>query len=67
MTFGMDSMETIGGSNKDFISKKSRHEAIHTDIIRQATRDWIIASTYRDTNNMDVNVLTNLLTLGRLL
>ena len=67
MTLGMDSKATISGALKDIISKKSRHEAIWIVIIRQATKDWIIAPTYRNTANMDAGVLTKPLTLANLL
>ena len=64
MTLGMDSKATISGAKKDNISKKSRHEAIRIAIIRQATKDWIIAPTYRNTANMDADVLTKPLTMA---
>ena len=67
MTLGMDSKATISGAKKDNISKKSRHEAIRIAIIRQATKDWIIAPTYRNTANMDADVLTKPLTMANLL
>ena len=63
----MDSTATIGGSTKDNIPKKSRHEAIRIAVIRQATKDWILAPTYRDTDNMDADVLTKPRTLAKLL
>ena len=63
----MDSKATISGAAKDNVSKKSRHEAIRTAIIRQATKDWIIAPTYRDTDNMDADVLTKPFSLTKLL
>ena len=61
------SKATISGASKDNISKKSRHEAIRLAIIRQATKDWIIAPTYRNTANMDADVLTKPLSLANLL
>ena len=67
MTLGMDSKATISGAKKDNISKKSRHEAIRIAITRQTTRDWIIAPTYRNTANMDADVLTKPLTMANLL
>ena len=67
MTLGMNSKATISGAKKDNISKKSRHEAIRIAIIRQATKDWIIAPTYRNTANMDADVLTKPLTMANLL
>ena len=67
MTLGMDSKATISGASKDNISKKSRHEAIRLAIIRQATKDWIIAPAYRNTANMNADVLTKPLSLINLL
>ena len=67
MTLGMDSKETIGGATKENISNKSRHEAIRIAIIRQATKVWIIAATYRDTATMHADVLTKPLSLANLL
>ena len=67
MTLGMDSTATIGGTTKDNIPKKSRHEAIRIAILRQATRDWIIAPTYRNTNEMSADVMTKVMPLAKLL
>lgn len=66
MTLGMGSTATIGGTTKDNIPKKSRHNAIRIAIIRQAAEDGIIAP-HRDTNNMDADVLMKTMPLVKLL
>ena len=65
----MDSTATIGVTTRGNIPKKSRYEttpiAIGLSYYKQQ-KDWIIASTYRNTSAMSAYVLTKVMPLEKL-